>query len=74
MQGIGARVHLARHRAGLTSAELARQVGVTPDDVARIEHEQPPAPPALLLRHIAHAVGVDPRWLLRGDAGAPSRG
>lgn len=74
MQGIGARVSLARHQAGLTSDELARQVGVTPDDVVRIERGQPPAPPALLLRHIAHAVGVDPRWLLREDAGAPRRG
>jgi transcriptional regulator with XRE-family HTH domain len=60
-------MHVARWRAGLSPEELARQVGLTPSEVVQLERGLHPAATPQLYRQVAHALGVDLRWLLAGD-------
>lgn len=60
---------IAAHRAGygLTQAQLALKVGVTPRQIAAYEGGQSKPRPAVLMR-LANAFGVSPEFLAGGDS------
>ena len=52
------RVRMARKRAGMSQAELARRVGVTQQQIQRLEDPVKANPTVVTLRAIAEALGV----------------
>lgn len=64
------RISEAREAAGLTRAEFAMNVGVTPDTVEAWEDGER-APRANRLTTLCGVLGVSPAWLLSGEGSAP---
>ncbi len=62
---LGARLRLARLQAGLTTAELARRLGVARETVSAWEHGRQ-EPKASYLRAIAEVTGSSADWILFG--------
>jgi transcriptional regulator with XRE-family HTH domain len=60
------RVRHARRLAGLSQADLAKQVGVGPSAVAQWELPTGTSPTVVHLAHIANASGVAFEWLATG--------
>jgi phage repressor protein C with HTH and peptisase S24 domain len=73
MHGIGPRVIEARHRAGLTQAELAKQAGMTQQAVGEIEAGRSRKSVKTVV--LAKALGVSAEWLEtgRGSMAEPAR-
>lgn len=68
-QEIGLRLLEARRRKALTQSELAERAGVGVITVLRIERgtfQKAPRPGTV--RKLSEALGIDPGWLLYGDA------
>jgi transcriptional regulator with XRE-family HTH domain len=57
----------ARHRAGLTQADLARRVGIDPTYLRRIENGKHDPPFSTVVR-LATAVGLSLDQIARGEA------
>lgn len=69
VKALGQRIRVARERAGLKQAELARRCGVISTTAWRWEDGR--AEPSLaMLRRISSEVGVELGWLVAGDAAA----
>ena len=60
------RIRLARSRAGLSKAELARRVGVSLSAVVHWEHPDRGGPSAVNLAAFAQCTGVAFEWLATG--------
>jgi transcriptional regulator with XRE-family HTH domain len=66
---VGARIQLARERAGLGQKELAEAVGVTARAIGG--YEAGAINPKMKLRALAEQTGVSWEWLSYGDDGPP---
>ena len=64
---LGGRIAFARERAGLTTAQLARRLGVKTRTLANWEREAT-VPRTNRLVMLAQFLNVMPAWLLEGDA------
>lgn len=62
--------NLVRHREGLglSQADLARRVGVSPSTILRYEKKGGQLPPGALLVALSEVLGVPPKALLGSDA------
>lgn len=60
------RIRLARSRAGLSKAELARRVGVSVSAVVQWEHPDGTRPRARHLAALAECTGIAFEWLATG--------
>lgn len=67
MTTVGARVKDARERRGWTRTRLGKIVGVSGSAIGQIEAGQTKMPNPHNLFRIAHALGVDPEWLITGQ-------
>lgn len=64
---IGPRIVFARERAGLSTAQAARRLGVKTRTLTRWERgESEPRPNRLVM--LAQLLGVSPAWMLEGSA------
>lgn len=69
---LGRRLILARERAGLSTAQAARRLGVKTGTLNRWQRdESEPRPNRLVM--LAQLLGVSPAWLLEGSAGFEPR-
>lgn len=64
-----ARLLLARNAAGMTQTQLAKVAGISRATIANYEAGKSPRRSAVLAW--AMATGVDPTWLLTGEAPSP---
>lgn len=69
MDSIGKRVRAARNRLTWTQEDLETHSGITEVSISRIENDQT-VPRQSTARKLAKALGVDPAWILLGDAAA----
>lgn len=69
---IGAGLRTARNSRGLTQAEVARRVGVGPQQIARYEAGTDPIP-LIRFAMMCEVLRADPRDLLFGDDGLDLR-
>lgn len=68
LETIGQRISFARERAGLSTAQAARRLGVKTRTLTRWERdENEPRPNRLVM--LALMLGVSPAWLLQGADG-----
>jgi transcriptional regulator with XRE-family HTH domain len=67
---LGGRIFSAREAAGLTTAEVATQLGVNEKSVANWESDRA-EPRSNKLSTLAGVLGVSPTWLLAGRGAAP---
>lgn len=69
------RIRAARRHAGLNQEDLARRVGVSEVTIRRLESKtkkhRTKKPDVSLMISVADALGVDVRWLERGEGGGP---
>jgi len=70
---IAARIRIAREQAGLSCAELARQVGVRPSAAVQWEAEHGTTPSVENLSRIATVTGIAFEWLATGRGGKAIR-
>jgi transcriptional regulator with XRE-family HTH domain len=74
METLGQRLEAVRRRKVMTQAELAHDAGVSLITVTRLENDSGGGNPRpLTVRRIAETLGVDPAWLLFGDASDAGR-
>ncbi len=66
MDGVGARLRLARQRKAWSLNDLAQSSGVMVATLSRLENGKQEARPSTI-RKLAAALDVDPGWLLVGD-------
>jgi transcriptional regulator with XRE-family HTH domain len=64
---LGRRIAFARERAGLSTAQLARRLGVKTRTLANWEREET-VPRTNRLVMLAQFLNVSPAWLLEGEA------
>ena len=68
-ESTGSRIKIARERQGVTQAELAEKMGVTPQTISQYERNIINPKPETI-KKFADALGVDARWLeVRGIRG-----
>lgn len=65
------RIQYARSKIGITSAELARRVGISKQAMAAIEKGATKTPGADVALNLAEQLGVSVPWILHGDVPAP---
>jgi transcriptional regulator with XRE-family HTH domain len=65
---LGGRIAFARERAGLSTAQLARRVGVKTRTLANWEREET-VPRTNRLVMLAQFLNISPAWLLEGEVG-----
>lgn len=71
-ESLGQRIVFARERAGLTTAQAARRLGVKTRTLTNWERdESEPRPNRLVM--LAQMLAVSPAWLLEGEAGFAPR-
>ena len=61
---LGEKVHLLRRRGGLTQRELASQVDITTNYLARLERDEVPDPGSGVVKRLAQRLGVSTDYLL----------
>ena len=69
---VGSRIRLRRKMLGMSQTELARQIGVTFQQVQKYEKGANRIGTSRLL-HICAVLKISPAWLFQGVAGPPSR-
>jgi len=69
---VGARIRLRRSLVGISQAELAQRIGVTPQQVQKYEKGANRVGASRLLQ-ICAVLDVTPAWLFEGAAGAKPR-
>jgi len=67
VMGIGQRIRMARERAGLHQAEVARRLRLSRQSVQQWDNEQN-APKQSRLVELADVLQVDAQWLLTGES------
>lgn len=67
---LGARIADARNAAGLTQTQLGTRMSLTRSSIANIEAGRQRILANAVIR-FGETLGIDPRWLLTGDAYAP---
>ena len=65
-ESTGSRIKIARERQGVTQAELAEKMGVTPQTISQYERNIINPKPETI-KKFADALGVDARWLEVGE-------
>lgn len=65
-ESTGSRIKIARARQGVTQAELAEKMGVTPQSISQYERNIINPKPETI-KKFADALGVDARWLEVGE-------
>lgn len=66
MESIGERIRWARHRSGMTLADVSKATGMTAAALSRIELGQAQPRPTTM-RRLATALGVRVEWLSVGE-------
>ena len=68
MESFGQRVRRLRQFGVMTQTDLATKAGISLVTVARLENDAEINPRPTTVRRLAAALGVEPSWLLFGEA------
>lgn len=63
---IGQRIRFLRGERGMSQAELARLIGITPQSLGGIELGKSKSPSAVTLLRLAAALDANPEWIIHG--------